>query len=251
MVAKTADLPNIRNLYTPDPGYILCDNDLKQADAQVVAWEADDEILKAIFRDPTADLHWVNARDIFGPKATKEQRQQAKQGVHLTNYGGNARTCATALGITIHTADKFQKRWFSIHPKIQKWHESVAHQLQTTRTVTNKFGYRRIYFDRVSGVLPEALAWIPQSTVACAINRAWDNIVTNMAMIDVLLQVHDSLVHQFLLKYYTQEFLYKLREQFTSVVIPYDDPLVIPADIAVSTRSWGEVKSLKDWRIPT
>ena len=111
MVAKTTPLPNIRKLFVPDPGYMIADCDLAQADAQVVAWEADDEELKAVFRDPTADLHDENAKTIFGT-LTPANRQLAKAGVHLTNYGGKARTCATALGITVKQAEDFQRKWF-------------------------------------------------------------------------------------------------------------------------------------------
>ena len=46
MVAQSIPLPNIRKIFIPDPVYILIDSDLAGADAQVVAWEADDEDLK-------------------------------------------------------------------------------------------------------------------------------------------------------------------------------------------------------------
>ena len=39
-------MPNIRKLYVPDPGYEIFDIDFSGADAQVVAWEADDKPLK-------------------------------------------------------------------------------------------------------------------------------------------------------------------------------------------------------------
>ena len=75
MVAKTADLPNLRRLFVPDPDYIIIDVDLERADAQVVAWEADDEELKQMFREGV-DIHEENSRTIGC------SRQQAKVGVH-------------------------------------------------------------------------------------------------------------------------------------------------------------------------
>jgi hypothetical protein len=38
----------------------------------------------------------------------------------------------------------------------------------------------------------QAVAWKPQSTVACLINRGYRNIHQHRAGIQVLLQVHDS-----------------------------------------------------------
>ena len=51
MVAQNIILPNIRKFIVPDPGYLIVDADLSGADAQVVAWEADDADLKEAFRD--------------------------------------------------------------------------------------------------------------------------------------------------------------------------------------------------------
>jgi len=193
-------IPNLRDMFIPDPGYILFDSDLQQADAQVVAWEADDDELKEIFRDPTRDLHNENCRTIFNRAPTggdDPYRKKTKAGVHLTNYGGNARTLASTLGITIHEAERFQKTWFGAHPGIRRWHNEIEHQIQTRRYVENKFGYRRFYFDRVEHLLPEALAWIPQSTVALVINHGWANIDENLPLVQILLQVHDSIVGQY------------------------------------------------------
>lgn len=244
---KQLTLPNLRTTFTPDPGYTLFDCDLEQADAQVVAWEADDDELKAIFRDPTVDLHNENCKLIFGSYPTGSEdprRKKTKAGVHLTNYGGNAYTLSKTLGLTVHEAGKFQAKWFSAHPGIKNWHHSVAMQLQTRRYVTNKFGYRRFYFDRVEGLLPEALAWIPQSTVGLVINHGWDNIDENLPDVEILLQVHDSLVGQYPTP--LENTLLPSIRQNLLITVPYDDPLIIGVGVATSTKSWGEVKG-REW----
>lgn len=58
-------LPNIRKIFIPDPGYVVFDCDLAGADAQVVAWEADDEDLKRAFR-AKLDVHAHNATAMWG-----------------------------------------------------------------------------------------------------------------------------------------------------------------------------------------
>ncbi len=245
MVAQTITLPNIKRIFIPDPGYFICEADLAQADAQVVAWEADDTALKEIFLDEDADLHDENAKAIYG-RTNKSLRQKAKAGVHAINYYVKARTLALTLGCTIKEADAFIDTWFTAHPSIYDWQQRIDHALQTERTVTNRFGNRRVYFGRINRALPEALAWIPQSTVALVINRAWKAIEDlNDPDIQVLLQVHDSLVFQVKQRTFRRK-LEGIEEAF-KVVVPYDDPLIIPAGLSYSDKSWGDCAK-SDWQ---
>lgn len=229
------DKPNVRKWFIPDPGYTMFDADLQQADAQVVAWEADDDELKEIFRDPNTDLHNENAKVIFG-KVTPHARVLAKAGVHLTNYAGKARTLARTLGITVHLAEAFQRKWFSAHPGIRDWQRRIERQLQTTRTVSNRFGFKIRYFGRVDQLLPEALAWIPQSTVARVINEGLNNLEEHKD-VTTLMQVHDSILGQFKHSFYPQRS--EIRDALT-ILVPYDDPLYIGVDITCSRKSWGD-----------
>ena len=242
MVDKKLTLPNIRKLFLPDDRYIIVDCDLAQADAQVVAWEADDQTLKDIFSDPDADLHDENAKAIFG-YTSKKNRQLAKGGVHAVNYGSKARTLAAALGITVHEAERFIRLWFSAHPGIKEWHHRVEHALATSRTVTNRFGNCRYYFDRIEHLLPQALAWIPQSTVALVINRALVNVDRELrGTVEPLMQVHDSLVMQ--IKKACYPAILPELKRCMEITIPYPDPLIIPVGIEASSSSWGAVKEV-------
>lgn len=238
-------LPNIRKMFIPDPGYIICDADLAGADAQVVAWEAEDEDLKAAFR-AGLDVHSKNAEDMFGREFTKlegvarhKKRQQCKHAVHGTNYVGSAYAVARHPSINwlTHEAEKFQKRWFDLHPGIQRWHKRTQRQLDTNRTVTNAFGYRRVFFDRSDACLPEAIAWVPQSTVALTTFEGAIRLEESKRYVQMLLQVHDSLVFQ-IPKTKKQE--YGEIQKALEVPIPYSDPLVIRWGLKVSEKSWGE-----------
>lgn len=252
-------LPNVRKFFVPDPGYTICDTDLDRADLQVVVWEANDDELKSALR-LGVDLHILNGialENISPPPLDelveshpnypehknrfKRQRQLAKSFIHGTNYGGSARTMAIAAQCTVHQAELLQARWFAAHPGIKDWHRRTEAQLNTSRMVVNKFGNRRVYFDRIEGLLPEALAWVPQSTVALYINKIWDAVVTQLKEAQVLLQVHDSLVWQAP----TYKFEH-IKEQFraiaSTIIIPYDDPLIIPVGFNYSQISWGDCK---------
>jgi uracil-DNA glycosylase len=256
MLGDPYQFPNIRDIFTPDPGYTWFDLDLERADLFVVCWEAEDEQLKAAMRLGT-DIHLLNAYVITGkepppleemiethPKyldhrgRMKLTREFAKVFCHGTNYGGQPRTMAAHTGRSVAEIDRAQRIWFGAHPGIKRWHDRVKTQVTTRRFVENLFGYRWYVFDRVDSIIPEAIAWIPQSTVSIVINKIWMNVYCNLPEVQILMQVHDSLPGQFPTSR-ASELISKLREQ-SQILVPYPDPLIIPVSIKTSEVSWGD-----------
>lgn len=252
-------LPNIHSNFVPDPGYMIFDVDLEGADAQVVAWDSGCERMKWAFREGM-DHHLVNARALFDlpisddalrdpehveqtlKKKYKHERYQSKRGGHGTNYLASAKTVAAALRISEKQAEKFQRLYFELNPEILDWHDRIEQDIQTKKYIQNVFGYHVHFFDRPESIMSNAVAWIPQSTVAIITNHIWDNFVTNLTDWDVqvFFQVHDSLVGQFPKKYYPEILPHLQRE--TLVEMPYEDPHAIPTGLEVSERSWGHVQ---------
>lgn len=238
-------LPNLRSCIVPTYGHTIFNCDLERADLQVVVWEAGDEDLKQKLREHV-DIHSENAKDVFGllRAPTEQERHFAKTFVHGTNYGGKPRTMAANANCTVHEADLAQRRWFAAHPGIKAWHQRVQAGLMAFRTVSNKFGYRRIYFDRVEGVLSEALGWIPQSTVAILISLMQMKMNELMEMhrlhAPIIMQGHDSVVGEYLTT--EEDKCLPLLYQASRIAVPYDDPLFIPLELATSASSWGEVE---------
>lgn len=243
-------LPNVRKLFIPDPGYVLYEADLAGADAQVVAWEAEDDDLKEAFR-AGIDVHSKNASDMLGAAferlvghARKSARQANKKAVHATNYGASARTVAISLGWTVAEAERFQRRWFDLHPGIRdNFQGKIRAALQQNRTVTNPFGFRRVFFGRIENSFAEALAWVPQSTVALNTYHGAFQLEEAIPEAEILLQVHDSLVFQ--LPSTLRVDPAKIRETLR-VKTPYPDPLYIPWGLAKSERSWGEMTKVDE-----
>jgi DNA polymerase I-like protein with 3'-5' exonuclease and polymerase domains len=250
MVAQTADLPNIRKMFVPDYDHIIIEGDLEKADAQVVAWDAGDEPLKALFRRH-GNLHKENALDIYGGPVIEPGKpgyhfwfskyHRAKAGVHATDYGAKPKRLAEVLECSVADATTFQTNWFRKHPAIKRWHEQTEMDLMLRRCVENRFGYKRHYFDRIEGLLPEALAWKGQSTVAIVINKIVVRLDTTIRQLELLLQVHDSFLGQVHKKYFCRSFLEDITEA-SKIVVPYDDPLIIPCNLSYSPISWGDVK---------
>lgn len=241
-------LPNVRKIIIPDPNHCIVEGDLKGADAQVVAWEAEDEDLKAAFR-AGIDVHEKNAEDMWGSEFTRlpagsyarrDKRQECKHTVHGCNYGCTPRTTAIQRGWLVAEAERFHRRWFSLHPGIEKnFHGKVRKCLAKDKVIWNAFGFRRQFFDRIDSCFTEALAWIPQSTVALNSFRGIEQLVARFPTIEELGQNHDSEIFQHPIK--TMPPLWEIRKTL-EVVTPYPDPLVIPWDIKLSWQSWGHVE---------
>lgn len=236
------ELPNVRSLFIPDPGHTFFDIDLSSADLRIVVWEADEPEMKALLRaglDPYTEI----AKEFYhDPSITKSdaRRQKFKSFAHGTNYLGTAKGLAERLGLSVHEAEKTQKWYFDRFPKIKKWQDALKDQVFKRRMVENVFGYRCHFFDRIEGtIFNQAAAWIPQSTVACLINRAYVKIYEELPEVEVLLQVHDSLAGQ-----YPTHLGDQMRDKIVKaaeIELPYPgDPLIIPVGVKVSTKSWGD-----------
>lgn len=249
--------PNIRSMFVPDPGHVFFDGDLDRADLQVVVWEADDSMLKAALR-LGVDIHLMNSYVLQNktvpdlselvethPKYAqwrapmKLLREFAKVFCHGTNYGGQPRTMAAHTGWSVREVERAQAIWFGAHPGIKRWHDRVKGQINKSHFIENRFGYRWYIFDRVDSVVPEAIAWVPQSTVSIVINRIWMRIFEELPEVQVLLQVHDSLCGQFPanMPHLPEEML-----RLGRITIPYEDPLEIPFSVKTSAVSWGDCK---------
>lgn len=237
------ELPNVRRLFIPDPGMTMFDTDLDSADLRIVAWESDCKWLKEQFR--TGQKPYVSMMKEYyqDDSITKHHKSYPmfKSTAHGSNYLGTADGMAPRIGLDPKQVQKLQNWYFNLCPEVVKWQNDVKKQVEGRRYIQNVFGYRMYIFDRIQqSTFNEAVAWIPQSSVACLINRVWDNLDRNMPECEILIQVHDSLVGQF--ETHLGDWAERRIIEESQVVLPYDDPLIIPMGIATSSESWGHCK---------
>lgn len=236
-------LPNVRKLFIPDPGHTMFDIDLDSADLRIVTWESDCAWMKDHFKNGRKPYVEVMREYYRNQSMTKSShpREYAifKSLCHGTNYLGTAEGIAPRIGLLVHETARIQKWYFGLAPEIKAWQERIKIQVTKRRYIENVFGYRMNIFDKIEGtIFNQAVAWIPQSTVACLINRAWDNIDRNLPEVEVLLQVHDSLVGQYE-NVHGDWALRRIVEE-AQVPLPYPEPLVIPVGVVNSKKSWGD-----------
>jgi uracil-DNA glycosylase family 4 len=235
------ELPNVRSLFIPDPGHTFFDIDLDSADLRIVAWEADITEMKAMLAEGKKVYVEVMKEYFRNPNMSKHDKEYTafKSLCHGTHYLGTPRGLSDRIGLLVHEVERIQKWYYGKFPRLKKYQDDLIDQVYKRKMVQNIFGYRCYFFDRIEGtVLNQAAAWIPQSTVACLINRGYVNIHRDHKDIEVLIQVHDSLAGQF--PSYLGDDAVRRIVKSAEIELPYDDPLIIPVGVKTSDKSWGD-----------
>lgn len=242
-------LPNIRRLFIPDHGYTIFDTDLSKADLRIVVWESDEREMKAMLREGR-DPYVETAREFYHDPSIRKTLDDGsehpkyrifKSFCHGTHYLGTPAGLSQRLGLTVREAERTQRWYFAKYPSIKLWQNEFKHRVSSRKFVQNIFGYRRYYFGRADdAMLREAIAWLPQSTVALYINHIWLSLFERHPNIEILMQVHDSLVGQF--PSHQRDAALKAIAECGQVILPYEDPLIIPLGVKTSESSWGDCK---------
>ena len=212
----------LRAIFVPDPGYELWEVDGSQAEARVVAVLAQQWDLVELFERGDIDVHWENAKRIFGlhglllyDKLNTEHyrmRYLAKRIIHASNYGMSwykfRQLLLADAGIDMPKADveKLLATYHQLYPNIEGvFHQGTHKQLRKNRTLTTPYGRVRVFHDRwpktgVGELFRKAYAYVPQSTIGDLINRAlldFDKWCEGtLGRVQVLTQVHDSILYQ-------------------------------------------------------
>lgn len=235
-------LPNIRKLFIPDPGHTIFDIDLSSADLHIVAWESGCKLLKQWLREGK-DPYTEVAREYYklpDLKKSDPRRDRFKSLCHATHYLGIAKNIANNpnIGLLVHEVERIQKWYYGLMPEIPIWQNEVKKRTREEMVYgPNIFGFRAPILTRIENdTYNKAMAWIPQSTVGIIINKGLINIESNLPDVQLLLQVHDSLVGQFPSHLEGME---KRIMKECEITLPYADPLIIPVGIKTSAVSWG------------
>jgi len=206
-------------MFIPDKGKKFCQLDLAQAESKVVAYLClpwGRNYLKACL---SGDLHTFTCKLVWpelpwGTAPDKEiaerkyyrqfsYRDLAKRGSHGSNYGAKPGIMATNLKIPLAVAEEFQRKYFLAFPEIPKWHNDVKIRLVRDRCIRTPLG-RVCHFPgrpNDSDTIKSAIAYAPQSTIGDTLNlgfrKVWERFDRGAGFIEVLTQVHDSILFQY------------------------------------------------------
>ena len=233
-----------RRIFIPDPGKLFINADLSQAEARVVAYLSGEDKLISIFSSG-GDIHTKNAATIFRKKeeeVSKAERELAKRVVHASNYGMGPRTFGKQVGIPEKEAKVLLNQYFATYPRIKTWQMQIAYNLRGSRTLTTPLGRKRTFFNEWSDSLKkEALAYVPQSTVADILNMGLRRVYEEYKNTDtnLLLQIHDAILVQTPSEQ-VPEVASKIKELLSIPVEINHRTLVIPVDVSVGA-SWDDL----------
>ena len=207
-----------RKFLIADDGCLMFNIDLSQAENRAVSYIAPEPTMIDAF-EKKIDVHSLTGALISGLTIEEVTRQDkadvkcplgggsftwrfwGKKANHGLNYDLGYKTFALKYEIQESDAKFIVDRYHKIYPGVRMYHSWVKEQLFKNRTLTNIFGRRRMFTDRWGDeMFKVAYSFIPQSTVADIINRrGLNNIYFNQDKyypVDLLLQVHDSILFQ-------------------------------------------------------
>ena len=209
----------------PDPGHVLYEVDLGQAENRIVAYLGSDKRMMQAFEDGE-DIHSKTAGLIFdidvdkvkafskrakqGDTSTelfpdigqgnKSHRGWGKQANHAFNYNMGYRKAALRWEIKEKQAKWIREKYYAAYPGVKRFHARVDKELNDNRTVQNLLGRNRRFLGRWSKIKEDAYSHMAQSTVADIINKYGVNGLyynqEKFSDLTLLLQVHDSVIFQ-------------------------------------------------------
>jgi DNA polymerase-1 len=189
---------------------VIVQRDYKQAEAVVVAYEAQDVQLQRLFEEMFGlsneecekrglDIHKLTASSMFGiptDKVTKAQRAIGKRVRHAVNYSMGPRTLSDQLGVSLAEAKNILSKYLAVNPLIRVWQEDIKRQLKDNgRVLTNLHGRKHKFLDRWGDSLfRSAYSFIPQSTVGDHLNISYVDFYNKYGKdFCLLLQLHDAM----------------------------------------------------------
>lgn len=259
--------PLMRTAILADPGYLLVEQDLSQAENRIVAWLADEKAMKKAFLEGQ-DIHRLTFGMMFGIPANevsdepgssplgngqRSQRYWGKQFNHSFNYDLGPRSFAQKVEIDLRTSKMLVESYHMVYPAIRgKFHVWVRNQLSKDLTVQNCYGRKRLFLGRWGDdMFKQAYAQPAQSTVADKINQdgllyIWEHYEDKFRGLQLLNQVHDSILYQVPMDdpVHAANMVRSVKESLEKPV-PWTEPFVIPVDTAVGL-SWGNKVKVKD-----
>lgn len=204
---------SFKKFLCPDPGYLLAEIDLAQAEAVVVAYVSQDANMIKSF-ESGIDCHSYNACQVFGrdidefmdhlhqgDPTTKRQRKLAKAVVHASNYAMGYRTFSLLIEEPEAKAKSLLEAYHRRFPGLRQWHRQIDQKIYRDRILHNLYGRPKRFLGNLDyNLFKAAYSYIPQSTVAEHLNRGMvrisDDEFLSSENLQLLATVHDSVLVQ-------------------------------------------------------
>jgi uracil-DNA glycosylase family 4 len=270
--------PKIRHLFVPDPGCLMLELDLSQAEDRVLKiLSGNTEACRLARLHPSEfDAHTYAAARLFSAvlhreipleAVTKQQRNTGKRVRHAKNYGMQARKLQEVLlkeeGIFMPLDDclALLRAVEQVEPWVGEYQAKIRNIVRTQHRLRNSFGAEIDFtYDRHDeALMRRAYAFLPQSTVGRLLNQQGliplHRFISERHLLSrINLQVHDALVISVRREeaYGIMAFTVKSLEEPNLYALPGEQPgmLSIPVEIGLGT-SWAKKNRIEWKRLPS
>jgi DNA polymerase I-like protein with 3'-5' exonuclease and polymerase domains len=225
----------VKQIVCADPGFLLCESDLEQAESRDTAHIAGDERLIAAVSG-SRDFHSVNASAFFGRKyeeiydqekhKTKDKplRDLAKRVNHGANYNMGANVLVDTMGLKqiykasallglpklytpVQIAEYLLAQFHKTYPSLKStYYPAIIQQIETTKKLVGATGWTRYCFGDPKTNKRDLNAYVahpPQSLNAMVLNQAFLKVFYEIALhpewsknFKLCAQIHDSILFQ-------------------------------------------------------
>jgi uracil-DNA glycosylase family 4 len=190
-------------------------------------------------------------------------REAAKRTVHGTSYcmGPNLmHRNYPEIFLSAKAAEMMQDMFYALFPKIKAWQEMVVNSAYRACGVTSAFNYKRRFYNvkkwafnprlgewelKWSEDAKKAVATLPQGSGAAIIRRALLSpaIARLRQQKAVMMPIHDSILARAKDAKHRDKVIEELIEGM-EFAIPEMGGLVIPVEVKVSNKGWGEMEEV-------
>ncbi len=244
-------LPNIRRVFTPDPGCVFVSGDLSQAELRTIAYLSGDANLQAIYTDTNRSLHKEVAAQFYGEGYSYEQYVRAKNINFGVAYWQSAFGFAQLYKMPQSEAQKFIDFWWERFPQVWEWTKATEQEMLDKGELQSPFGHKRRFYvipaDQSARlhVAKQAINFRPQNVAGNVTLWALCDFAAKVdwRVAQPRITVHDNIVVN-CLEQHTDEVAHLLKDCMERAVhesIGWDFPFL--ADVTTGPN-WGD---LEDW----
>jgi DNA polymerase-1 len=248
-----------RKVFVPAPGHAFVSGDFSNLELRVMAYDFDDDVLQRMFAEGK-NIHDENTKAMFGISKTHRDwnhiRKAAKIAVFGRSYGGGIRGIFERVSAKVpefnftmamfRTADR---KYFEAHPKLAKGFAEASRTARDTRLCTTATGRKRFFLGTPDEVEREGINTRIQGVAGDIENESLIDLYAECEKHDdwkLVATIHDSNVIECPVAD-VPECAKVMKATMEKPRKLWGKEIVFPADIAVSTTSWGELESLEDW----
>lgn len=258
----------IRSMIRAAKDHLLLSVDLSQAESWVVAYSANEPTMK--YELQFGDIHTKTAKTVLEldnsiTKETikEEQRYTGKRCNHAFNYKMKPPRAAEVINkegqivVTVKQTTKYRKLYLELY-QIEPWWLDIENQLKQYHMLTTVYGFERKFYDTSEEGIKQAIAHIPQSTIADhtygrvqpggkpgGLKMVNSEIIQKNHELKLIHTAHDSCMIEFPKTIDPYELYGEVRQYMKRPMVINGEEFTIPCDAKIGER-WEEFTKLKE-----